>query len=134
MQLAVLYGFFGLLSMLVNLVVQWVSVRALVGPYAVESSILSGTMAGLPVKYWLDRQFIFKSQDRARRTGVEFVLYASTGVATTFIFWGTEWFFHLLYGSEAMRLFGGALGLSIGFWVKYHLDKRFVFPSLKPGV
>jgi hypothetical protein len=86
------------------------------------------------VKYWLDRQFIFKSQDRARRTGVEFVLYASTGVATTFIFWGTEWFFHLLYGSEAMRLFGGALGLSIGFWVKYHLDKRFVFSSLKPGV
>ena len=26
-----------------------------------------------------------------------------------------------------LRYLGGLLGLGIGYWAKYHLDKRFVF-------
>ena len=49
------------------------------------------------------------------------------GVFTTAIFWGTEYAFHLIFTTDAMRYIGGVLGLTIGYYIKYQLDKRFVF-------
>ena len=48
-------------------------------------------------------------------------------VITTLIFWGTEYTFHLIYETELMRYIGGLIGLAIGFYVKYQLDKKYVF-------
>jgi putative flippase GtrA len=56
-----------------------------------------------------------------------FVFYSAMGVITTFIFWGTEYAFHLIYDTDVMRYLGGIIGLSIGFYVKYQLDKKYVF-------
>ena len=49
------------------------------------------------------------------------------GLVTTALFWGTETAFWLLWGTEAMRELGAVLGLSVGYVVKYNLDKRYVF-------
>ena len=49
------------------------------------------------------------------------------GVFTSAIFWGTEYAFHLIFAGDFMRYVGGVLGLTIGYYVKYQLDKRFVF-------
>ena len=49
------------------------------------------------------------------------------GLITTLIFWSTEYAFHLIYETDFMRYVGGAVGLAIGFFVKYNLDKKYVF-------
>jgi len=49
------------------------------------------------------------------------------GVITTSIFWVTEYAFHLFFASEPMRYLGGVIGLAIGFYFKYRLDKKYVF-------
>ena len=49
------------------------------------------------------------------------------GVVTTLIFWGTEYAFHLIYDTDLMRYVGGIVGLAVGFYVKYQLDKKYVF-------
>ncbi len=48
------------------------------------------------------------------------------GGITTCIFWGTETAFYLLdfCGSQYI---GGAVGLAVGYTLKYFLDKNFVF-------
>jgi putative flippase GtrA len=124
-----LYGVFGFISMFVNLAVQWISTRFYHGVMAIELSILLGTAAGLPVKYALDRRYIFVVLPRVTKIGWEFLCYTATGVITTLVFWLIEWSFHLMFGTEFWRLLGGALGLSAGFVLKYQLDKRFVFTA-----
>jgi hypothetical protein len=49
------------------------------------------------------------------------------GIATTAIFWGFEFGFNHAFQSKEMRYLGGLIGLAIGYWTKYHLDKRYVF-------
>ncbi|MCY4178204.1 MAG: GtrA family protein, partial [Endozoicomonadaceae bacterium] len=53
------------------------------------------------------------------------------GLATTAIFWGTEYFFQIIFKTDFMRYTGGIIGLIAGYLIKYRLDKRFVFVSLK---
>ena len=49
------------------------------------------------------------------------------GLVTTAIFWGFEFTFDAIYQTKEMRYVGGVIGLAIGYYVKYQLDKRFVF-------
>ena len=58
-----------------------------------------------------------------------FALYAGMGVFTTVIFWFFEIGFHIIFGTKEMRYAGAALGLTIGYIVKYQMDKRFVFKT-----
>jgi putative flippase GtrA len=51
------------------------------------------------------------------------------GVFTTVIFWSVEYAFYLTFATDTMRYVGGVIGLAIGFYVKYQLDKKFVFVS-----
>ena len=59
--------------------------------------------------------------------GVKFFLYTCMGLVTTMIFWGTELSFEFLFHTRAMRYTGGLIGLVIGYIIKYHLDRHFVF-------
>ncbi|MGL5734433.1 MAG: GtrA family protein, partial [Beijerinckiaceae bacterium] len=98
------------------------------GPFVIALSIGVGTIAGLAVKYMLDKTMIFKFEARdLRHDGAMFARYSLMGVATTLIFWGFEMAFHFAFGTDGMRYLGGAIGLVIGYIVKYQLDKRFVF-------
>jgi len=127
-KIAVLYSLFAVLSTLVNIGSQMLSMLIYSEIYAVEISIFVGTLAGLPLRYFLEKRYIFSFQSKnIKHDGQLFILYSFMGVFTTVIFWGTEYAFHLIFTTDAMRYIGGVLGLTIGYYVKYQLDKRFVF-------
>ena len=129
-SIAVLYTLFAAFSTVINIGTQMLSIWAYKGPYSVEVSILIGTAAGLPLRYLLEKRYIFafKSNNIAH-DGQLFVLYSFMGVFTTVIFWGVEYAFHLIFATDYMRYVGGVIGLGIGFYVKYQLDKKYVFVS-----
>lgn len=128
LRVASLYSLFAALSTAVNIASQMLSVWIYKGPYFIETSILFGTIAGLPLRYVLEKRYIFKfkSQDIAH-DGRLFVAYSMMGVVTTLIFWGTEYAFHIIYDSDFMRYVGGIIGLMVGYVLKYQLDKKYVF-------
>ncbi len=127
-KIAVFYSLFAGLSTVVNIGSQMLSILIYSGIYAVEISIFIGTLAGLPLRYFLEKRYIFSFQSKnINHDGQLFILYSFMGVFTTAIFWGTEYAFHLIFTTDAMRYIGGILGLTIGYYLKYQLDKRFVF-------
>lgn len=92
------------------------------------AAVGAGTIVGLVIKYVLDKRWIFYDVE----TGVKnhsrkFSLYTAMGLITTAIFWGTETAFWLIWQTDMMRELGAILGLSVGYVVKYNLDRRFVF-------
>lgn len=88
----------------------------------------AGTIVGLVIKYVLDKGWIFYDVETGvKNHGRKFSLYTAMGLVTTAIFWGTETAFWLIWQTEMMRELGAILGLSVGYIVKYNLDRRFVF-------
>lgn len=128
MKLAARYAFFAVIATLVNLLTQELVVQLYTESDSLILSLLAGTATGLVTKYLLDKHYIFEYQ--TRNIGHEsraFTLYSIMGLATTAVFWGFEIGFDYLFDSRAWRYIGGAIGLAIGYWLKYNLDKRFVF-------
>ena len=83
---------------------------------------------GLLIKYLLDKRWIFEDRSYGLQAhGKRFTLYTLMGVATTLIFWGTETGFWFIWRSQFAREAGAAIGLSIGYFVKYRLDRWIVF-------
>ncbi len=94
------------------------------------AALLAGTVVGLVIKYFLDKRWIFADSSSGMAAhGRNFSLYALMGVATTVIFWGSETLFWLTWGSQTARETGAILGLAVGYFIKYRLDRRFVFTS-----
>jgi putative flippase GtrA len=111
-----------------NFGVQALTVRIWPIAYPVPAAMLAGTVAGLVVKYVLDKRYIFRfTTDGIGHDGRLFVLYGIMSVATTVVFWSSEFTFGAAFGSEGARYVGGAIGLLVGYVVKYQLDRRFVF-------
>jgi putative flippase GtrA len=122
------YTVFALVSMAANLGAQKLSWWIYQDAYGVLLSVCVGTGVGLLVKYALDKAWIFRYEHRSVAHGIEtFARYVAMGLATTAIFWAMEFIAQALFHTEAARLTGGALGLAIGYFAKYQLDKRFVF-------
>ena len=134
-KIAMLYTLFAVFSITINIGSQMLSTWAYKGVYFVEISILVGTAAGLPLRYFLEKRYIFNftSQNLIHDARL-FVFYSAMGIITTLIFWGTEYAFHLVYETDFMRYIGGIIGLAFGFYAKYQLDKKYVFVSLKSEV
>ena len=87
-----------------------------------------GTLVGLVIKYFLDKRWIFFDLDAGLKAhGQKFSRYTAMGLITTAIFWGAETAFWLIWRTDAMRELGAVIGLGIGYVVKYHLDRRYVF-------
>ncbi len=88
----------------------------------------AGTFVGLITKYILDKKWIFYDDATGMKAhGRKFSLYTAMGLITTAIFWGVETVFWLVWQTDAMRELGAIIGLSIGYYIKFHLDQRFVF-------
>ena len=127
-RLVLLYSLFAAIATVVNIATQILCILLYTGSYAVEVSILAGTASGLPVKYILEKLYIFRFRSESlAHDGKLFTIYTVMGIFTTAIFWGTEYMFHLLFNSDFMRYTGGVIGLCIGYIIKYQLDKRYVF-------
>jgi putative flippase GtrA len=127
-KIVVLYSLFAAISIVANLGTQKVYLVVGASLFAVPLSVLAGTAVGLGVKFVLDKIWIFEYQHRDIAHGVRsFFLYATMGLATTAVFWGFEFGADRIFGTEPARLTGGAIGLVLGYLVKYRLDKQFVF-------
>lgn len=126
------YAAFAVIATVANLATQrlvlatgatWIHFAAAVG---------AGTIVGLVIKYLLDKRWIFYDQGTGLKDhGQKFSLYTAMGLITTAIFWGMETAFWLVWHTDLMREIGAVIGLAIGYVVKYHLDRRFVFTDAR---
>jgi putative flippase GtrA len=123
------YVAFAIVASGTNLLAQRGMLALYDGPFAIDVAIALGTGMGLVLKFFLDKFWVF--QDRARRGwvrhGRQFGLYTLSGGITTAIFWAMELLAWKFYHTRALLFAGGALGLAIGYSLKYWLDRRFVF-------
>ena len=123
-----MYTIFAVISTIANIGSQTLSFRIYQGNYDLWLAIFIGTAVGLVVKYYLDKRYIFKYQTTSIQHGSKtFYLYTLMGLITTVVFWGFEYAFNAIYQTAEMRYLGGVIGLAIGYFIKYQLDKRFVF-------
>lgn len=127
-KLTINYAIFALIATAANIGAQDLVIRSYSGAFDILASVIVGTGAGLVVKYFLDKRYIFRF--RARNVAHDtqtFLLYTVMGLATTMVFWGFEFGFHRVFDNKEMRYLGGIIGLTIGYLLKYQLDKRYVF-------
>jgi len=128
MKLAVNYTIFAIIATVANIGSQDVFLRAYQAEYAITLSVLVGTLIGLVIKYVLDKKYIFRFVVKSKaHDSFTFVLYTGMGIITTLIFWGFEFGFEYLFANKWMRYTGGVIGLAIGYFIKYQLDKKYVF-------
>ncbi|WP_019555697.1 GtrA family protein [Thiomicrorhabdus arctica] len=128
MKIALMYTIFAIFATVANIAGQDLSIRLYQGSFAITLSIFVGTGVGLVLKYWLDKRYIFQYQTVSIQHGSKtFYLYTVMGLITTVIFWGFEFTFDAIYQTKEMRYIGGIIGLAIGYYVKYQLDKKYVF-------
>jgi putative flippase GtrA len=127
-RIALIYALVSGLVTVVNIATQAAVVSFFSGPWVIQLSVLLGTATGFPIKYVLEKKYVFDFHaDNLVHDTRLFILYGYMSVFTTLIFWGIEWAFHVVFETDAMRYLGGAIGLTVGSFIKYHLDKRFVF-------
>ncbi|MEW9855771.1 GtrA family protein [Novosphingobium sp. M1R2S20] len=131
MTLAVLvarYALFAVIATVANLGIQRLVLRAGEGMSFYIAAVFAGTLAGLVIKYALDKRWIFFDPGTGLRNhSQKFTLYTAMGVVTTAVFWATESLFWFVWQTQFMREFGAVLGLALGYLIKYRLDRRFVF-------
>lgn len=133
-SLMVRYAGFAVLATLANLGVQRLVLARGDDGLMFALAVGAGTLVGLVIKYVLDKKWIFyDAETGVRAHGQKFPLYTAMGVITTAIFWGMETAFWLVWQTDAMRELGAVIGLSIGYMVKYNLDRRFVFTDTRLG-
>jgi putative flippase GtrA len=129
------YSSFAVISTLFNMIFQYMSFQLYTGVASIYLALFIGTLAGLVVKYVLDKHFIFHHVTLCQKDNVKnFGLYSLMGVFTTIIFWGTEIGFDIIFDDENAKYIGGLIGLAVGYVVKYFLDKKYVFVDKNRGI
>jgi len=127
-MLVVKYSLFAGISTLVNLLFQYFSFLVYSGFGFMYVAMFFGTLAGLVSKYFLDKKYIFYHSPTDKMDDAKkFTLYSFMGVFTTIIFWGTEVTFHAIFENPNAKYAGAVTGLTIGYIIKYFLDKKYVF-------
>jgi len=122
------YILFAILSTIVNLAIQYITLSLYSGQTSLLFAIFNGTASGLVLKYFLDKNYVFKYESKGKlQEGLLFVLYSLMGVFTTIIFWSVEIFFDFVFNYDGAKYVGAVVGLTIGYVVKFYLDKKYVF-------
>ena len=120
-----LYYGFAVVATILNLTCQNILIFL---EYEIYLQILGGTLIGLVSKYYLDRQYVFK--DAKTNIAGSFILYSLFGALLTPLWWVVEIIFIYLFGTVLAQNIGAIIGLAICYYLKYLLDKKYVFNSL----
>jgi hypothetical protein len=124
------YIYFATISTALNLLSQYFSLVFYNDFGGLFVAILIGTVIGMTSKYFLDKNYIFYYVNKDRNRGVKnFFFYSLTGIFTTIIFWGFEIGFHFTFNSNLAKYIGAIIGLSIGYFLKFFLDRKYVFKA-----
>jgi len=125
----VLYALLAALATATNIATQWASLMIYHGPLS-PTAMAFGTGTGLPLKYGLDKRWIFRDPGAGIALHArKFTAYTLMGAVTTVIFWVTELAFDAASPDGRLRFVGAVIGLAIGYTAKYQLDRRFVFQA-----
>tara|TARA_B100001123_G_scaffold415619_1_gene516313 strand:+ start:598 stop:975 length:378 start_codon:yes stop_codon:yes gene_type:complete len=117
-----LYFLFAVLSSFINLIGQHIFLNFYESLFL---AVIAGSSAGLVFKYALDSFFVFESnRDIDLRT---FIKYAFIGACITPVIWVVEVTFLNIFGTVFMRDVGALIGIALAYYIKYEMDKRFVF-------
>ena len=120
-----LYYGFAVVATILNLTCQNILIFL---EYEIYLQILGGTLIGLVSKYYLDRQYVFK--DTKTNIAGSFMLYSLFGALLTPLWWVIEIIFIYLFETILAQNVGATVGLAICYYLKYLLDKKYVFNSL----
>ena len=127
LSLPLRYLLFAVVAGTANLLTQFV-VFAFSTIEPLATSILTGTIVGFFLKYILDKNWIFfDAYVGARREARKIFLYGAFSVLMTLLFWSFEIAFWKIGGTELAKYLGAAVGLAIGNFAKYLLDRNFTF-------
>ena len=127
-MIPVKYALFAGISILLNLVFQYLTILMYSGYASLYFAMVIGTAFGLGAKYLLDKKFIFYYKESSKNLySPIFFYYVMTSMFTTLIFWGLEITFDTLCSDPNAKYVGALIGLSIGYFIKYFLDKKYVF-------
>jgi putative flippase GtrA len=126
-HLAARYVLFAVIAGAMNLGAQAI-VFAIAPVQPLALSILAGTGVGFVVKYLLDKRWIFFDDYHGpAREARKVFLYGSFSVAMTLLFWAFEVGFLAIWGTNSAKYAGAIIGLAIGNFLKYQLDRTFTF-------
>lgn len=124
MIVGIKYCLFAFVSIACNMLAQLI-ILSLV--HYIYLALFIGTGVGFFVKYFLDKKYIFYYETSDINQSIKNIFkYLLTSIFTTVIFWSFELFFYSYFGGW-LTYIGGAIGLIIGFIIKYKLDKKKVF-------
>ena len=127
-MIAIKYAVFAVFSIVVNLLIQYLSFLVYTGSMSLFIAMLNGTLAGLICKYILDKKYIFFDKTETIEEDVrKFAIYSTIGGLLTLVFWIFEVAFDVLFDSEYAKYIGAVIGLTIGYTSKFFLDRKFVF-------
>ena len=117
-----LYFLFAVLSSFINIIGQHIFLNFHENLFL---AVIAGSAAGLIFKYSLDSLIVFES-DRALDLK-NFIKYAFIGACITPVIWIVEVTFLNIFGTVFMRDVGALIGIALAYYIKYEMDKRFVF-------
>ena len=127
-MLVIKYSLFAVISTIFNLLFQYITLLVYSATFSLYIAMFVGTLAGLVAKYILDKKYIFYHKPKDKKDDAKkLFLYSFMGVFTTIIFWGTEIAFDSFFSNPNAKYLGAVIGLSIGYVIKYFLDKKYVF-------
>ena len=127
MSIGLKYILFAILAMTVNIFFQYLSFLLIDHKYELYIAILNGTILGMTLKYYLDKNFIFYYVKKEFNNKNIFFLYIFTSIFTTIIFWAIELWFSYYVKINYSEYLGALVGLTLGYSLKYLLDKQLVF-------
>jgi len=127
MSIGFKYILFAILATTVNIFFQYLSFLLIDHKYELYIAILNGTILGMTLKYYLDKNFIFYYVKKEFNNKNIFFLYIFTSIFTTIIFWAIELWFSYYVKINYSEYLGALVGLTLGYSLKYLLDKQLVF-------
>ena len=127
MSIGFKYILFAILATTVNIFFQYLSFLLIEHKYELYIAMLNGTILGMILKYYLDKNFIFYYVKKEFNNKNIFLLYIFTSIFTTIIFWAIELWFSYYVNITYSEYLGALVGLTLGYSLKYILDKHLVF-------
>ena len=127
MSIGFKYILFAILATTVNIFFQYLSFLLIEHKYELYIAMLNGTILGMILKYYLDKNFIFYYVKKEFNIKNIFLLYIFTSIFTTILFWAIELWFSYYVNINYSEYLGALVGLTLGYSLKYLLDKQLVF-------
>ena len=124
MSIGFKYILFAILATTVNIFFQYLSFLLIEHKYELYIAMLNGTILGMILKYYLDKNFIFYYVKKEFNNKNIFLLYIFTSIFTTILFWAIELWFSYYVNINYSEYLGALVGLTLGYSLKYLLDKQ----------